>query len=90
MFARRWRISPGTSSALLQAVAKNREAKSEEAVALAALGMIPNHLSGDEGWAAVRTAVHSADPELVLHLAAQPLVRRSLKDPLTIVTPSDI
>ena len=58
MFARRWRISPGTSSALLQAVAKNREAKSEEAVALAALGMIPNHLSGDEGWAAVRTAVH--------------------------------
>src|SRR2546421_1974239 len=32
---------------------------------------------------AVRTAVHSADPELVLHLAAQPLVRRSLKDPLT-------
>src|SRR5206468_4173757 len=41
MFARRWRISPGTSSALLQAVAKNREAKSEEAVALAALGMIP-------------------------------------------------
>jgi hypothetical protein len=56
--ARRWRISPATSHALLQAVAKNREAKSEEAVALFALAMIPNHLTGDEGWTAVRTAVH--------------------------------
>ena len=56
--ARRWRISPVASHALLQAVAKNREVKSEEAVALFALAMIPNHLAGDEGWAAVRTAVH--------------------------------
>src|SRR4029077_5444907 len=58
VLANRWRITPATSHALLQAVAKNREAKSEEAVALFALAMIPNHLVGDEGWAAVRTAVH--------------------------------
>ncbi len=56
--ARRWRIEPAASRALLQAVAKNREVKSEEAVALAALAMIPNHLGGDLGWSAVRTAVH--------------------------------
>ena len=56
--ARRWRIEPGASRALLQAVAKNREVKSEEAVALAALALVPNLLTGDEGWSAVRTAVH--------------------------------
>ena len=58
VLARRWRVAPATSHALLQAVAKNREAKSEEAVALFALALVPNHLTGDEGWAAVRTAVH--------------------------------
>jgi hypothetical protein len=58
VLARRWRISPTASHALLQAVANNREIKSEEAVALFALAMIPNQLTGDEGWAAVRTAVH--------------------------------
>jgi hypothetical protein len=58
VLARRWRISPAASHALLQAVAKNREVKSEEAVALFALAMFPNQLTGDEGWAAVRTAVH--------------------------------
>ncbi|HET7421416.1 MAG TPA: hypothetical protein VFL27_13655 [Candidatus Dormibacteraeota bacterium] len=58
VLARRWRVSPATSHALLQAVAKNREAKSEEAVALVAFALIPNHLTGDEGWAAVKTAVH--------------------------------
>jgi hypothetical protein len=57
-FAKRWRIEPAASRALLQAVAKNRQVKSEEAVALAALGMVPNHLTGDEGWSAVRTVVH--------------------------------
>jgi CDP-glucose 4,6-dehydratase len=31
---------------------------------------------------AVREAVEKADPELVLHLAAQPIVRRSLADPV--------
>lgn len=56
--AQRWRIEPAASRALLQAVAKNRHVKSEEAVALKALTVIPNHLTGDSGWAAVRTAVH--------------------------------
>ncbi len=56
--ARRLRIEAAASNALLQAVAKHREVKSEEAVALAALSVIPAHLSGDSGWAAVRTAVH--------------------------------
>lgn len=32
---------------------------------------------------AVGTALAQADPEIVLHLAAQPLVRRSLRDPVT-------
>jgi len=58
VLARRWRIEPAASRALLQAVAKNREVKSEEAVALAALAFIPSHLTGDAGWAAVRTVVH--------------------------------
>ena len=58
VLARRWRIAPATSRALLQAMAKNTLVKSEEAVALAALSQIPNQLAGDEGWAAVRTAVH--------------------------------
>lgn len=31
--------------------------------------------------AAVRRALHEARPEIVLHLAAQPMVRRSLRDP---------
>ncbi|HEY1455555.1 MAG TPA: hypothetical protein VGG31_03595 [Candidatus Dormibacteraeota bacterium] len=54
----RWRIEPAASRALLQAVARHRHAKSEEAVAMAALTVIPVHLTGDAGWAAVRTAVH--------------------------------
>lgn len=56
--ATRWRIEHGASRALLQAVAKNRTVKSEEAVALAALTRLPQRLGGDEGWAAVRTLVH--------------------------------
>ncbi len=58
LLAKRWRIEPTASRALLQAVAKNRQVKSEEAVALSALGKIPNHVTGDEGWSAVRTVVH--------------------------------
>ena len=58
ILARSWRIEPGVSRALLQAVAKNRHVKSEETVALAALAVIPNQATGDEGWSAVRTAVH--------------------------------
>ena len=56
--AKRWRVEAGASRALLQAVAKHRHARSEEAVAVAALSFIPHHLVGDEGWTAVRTAVH--------------------------------
>jgi hypothetical protein len=56
--ARRWRIEPGASRALLQAVTKHPQVKSEEAAAMAALTMIPAHLTGDSGWAAVRTVVH--------------------------------
>ena len=59
VLARRWRIEPAASRILLQAVAKNRHVKSEEAVAIAALSLIPNQLTGDQGWAAVRTAVHA-------------------------------
>jgi hypothetical protein len=51
-------MSPAASRALLQAVAKHREAWSEESVAISALSVIPAHLTGDSGWAAVRTAVH--------------------------------
>jgi hypothetical protein len=56
--AKRWRIEHAASHALLQAVAKNRHVKSEEAAALAALALVPQRLGGDEGWAAVRTVVH--------------------------------
>jgi hypothetical protein len=56
--ARRWRLEHAASRALLQAVAKHREAKSEESVAMAALTVIPAQITGDSGWAAVRTAVH--------------------------------
>ena len=56
--AKRWHIEPGASRALLQAVAKNRHVKSEEAVAMTALVLVPNKLGGDEGWSAVRTLVH--------------------------------
>ncbi|MGA7911857.1 MAG: hypothetical protein WCC30_09980 [Candidatus Dormiibacterota bacterium] len=56
--AHRWRIDPAASRALLQAVTKNRQVKSEEAAAMAALTVIPTHLPGDAGWFAVRTAVH--------------------------------
>ena len=58
VLARRWRIEPAASRALLQAVTKNREVKSEEAVALAGLGLIPNQITGDAGWSAIRTVVH--------------------------------
>jgi hypothetical protein len=56
--ARRWRIEPSASRALLQAVAKHREVKSEESVAVVAITVIPVQLTGDSGWAAVRTCVH--------------------------------
>jgi CDP-glucose 4,6-dehydratase len=39
------------------------------------------HAADVRDAAAVRAALREADPEVVLHLAAQPLVRRSLRDP---------
>ncbi len=56
--AKRWRLEPGVSHALVQAVAKNREDRSEEAAAVTAMRVIPHHMTGDLGWSAVRTAVH--------------------------------
>src|SRR5713226_9341343 len=58
MLARRWRLDPDASRALLTVVAKSRYLKAEEAAALLALRTIPTHLTGDLGWAAVRTVVH--------------------------------
>jgi hypothetical protein len=58
VLARRWRLDPDASRALLQVVAKSRYLKAEEAAALLALRTIPTHLTGDLGWAAVRTVVH--------------------------------
>jgi hypothetical protein len=55
---RRWTLEHAASRALLKAVANHREAKSEETVAMAALTVIPAQITGDSGWAAVRTAVH--------------------------------
>ena len=56
--AQRWRIEDSASRALLRAVAKNRRPKSEEAAAITALTVVPVHMTGDQGWAAVRTVVH--------------------------------
>ena len=58
LLARPWRLDHAASRALLQAVAKSRHLHIEEAVALGALVAIPALLTGDAGWAAVRTAVH--------------------------------
>jgi hypothetical protein len=58
VLARRWRLDPEASRALLTVVAKSRYLKGEEAAALLALRTIPTHLTGDLGWAAVRTVVH--------------------------------
>ena len=58
VLSRRWRMDSDASRALLQVVAKSRYLKTEEAAALIALRTIPAHLTGDSGWAAVRTVVH--------------------------------
>ena len=60
MLSKPWRLDHDASRALTRAVAKSRHLKIEEAVALSALSTIPASLSGDSGWAAVRTAVHGA------------------------------
>jgi hypothetical protein len=56
--AHRLHIEPAASRALLEAVAKHPEVRSEEAVAMAALRVIPAHITGNSGWAAIRMAVH--------------------------------
>jgi CRISPR/Cas system CSM-associated protein Csm2 small subunit len=58
MLARRWRLDPEASRALLGVVAKSRYLKAEEAAALLALRTVPVHVTGDSGWAAVKTVVH--------------------------------
>jgi hypothetical protein len=58
LLAKRWHLDHEASRALVQVVARSRYLKVEEAAALVALRTIPNHLTGDLGWAAVKTAVH--------------------------------
>jgi hypothetical protein len=60
MLSKSWRLDHDASRALTQAVVKSKQLRIEEAVALSALSTIPASLSGDAGWAAVRTAVHGA------------------------------
>ena len=56
--ARPWSLDRDSSASLLQAALKSRARESEEAVAIAAIAVAPRHVSGDAGWAAVKTAVH--------------------------------
>lgn len=58
VLARRWRLDPDASRALLQVVAKSGYLKAEEAAALVALRTVPSQLAGEAGWAAVKTVVH--------------------------------
>ena len=49
----------------------------------ARVGDLVTHIEGDiRDFAAVEAAMAKADPEIVLHLAAQPLVRASYDDPV--------
>ena len=56
--ARPWTLDREAAAALLQAAIKSRTREAEEAAALAAFAVAHKHLSGDAGWAAVKTAVH--------------------------------
>jgi hypothetical protein len=58
--ARSWTLDREASAALLQAAMKTRAREAEESAALAALAVASKHLSGDAGWAAVKTAVHGS------------------------------
>src|SRR6266852_458808 len=94
VLARRWRLDPDASRALLTVVARSRYLKGEEAAALLALRTVPTHLTGDLGWAAVRTVVHGgrvlgARAELtkeqiaVLWIPLEPAIQfASLEDPV--------
>jgi len=58
--ARPWSVDREASTSLLQVAARTPARESEEAVALSALAAVTNHLSGDAGWAAMKTVVHGA------------------------------
>jgi hypothetical protein len=99
LLAKPWRLDHPASRALLQAVAKSRHLNIEEAVALGALVAIPALLTGDAGWAAVRTAVHggrvlsrradlSADEFTVLWAPLQAAIPAASLDKGTGVKPS--
>ena len=47
-----------------------------------AQGQLHHHLGDLRDFEALHEVVHQAQPQVVLHLAAQPLVRRSYRDPL--------
>ena len=47
-----------------------------------AQGQLHHHLGDLRDLEALRAVVHQAQPQVVFHLAAQPLVRRSYRDPL--------
>ncbi len=58
LLSRGWRLDLNASRALLQVVTESPHLQAEGAAALIALRSIPAHLTGDPGWAAVRTVVH--------------------------------
>jgi hypothetical protein len=60
VLARSWTLDREVSAALLQAAMRSRAREAEESAALAALAVASKHLSGDAGWAAVKTAVHGS------------------------------
>ena len=58
--ARPWSVDREASTTLLQVASRTPSRESEEAVALSALAAVTKHLSGDAGWAAMKTVVHGA------------------------------
>ena len=58
--ARPWALEREASTILLQAAARSGTREAEEAAALAAIALVPRHVSGDGGWAAVKTVAHGA------------------------------
>jgi hypothetical protein len=58
--ARPWALDRESLGSLLQAAVKSAARDAEEAAGLAALAVVPKHLPGDSGWAAVKTAVHGS------------------------------
>src|ERR1700737_397060 len=58
LLAKRWHLDHEASRALVQVVARSHYLKTEEAAALIGLRTIPNHITGDAGWSAVKTVAH--------------------------------